>query len=104
MFTKIIDYAVCGNRYTVGLRWPKHELISQLIDQLGSPLAASSVNMAGEMPRTTADAIREEFPHLHLIEGETGSAGSTIAELKENKLIMYREGVISEAQLTKLLS
>ncbi len=100
---EIIDYAVCGNLYTVGLRWPKHDLITQLIDGLGKPLTASSVNMAGEMPLTTAEAIREEFPQLHLVEGETGSTASTIAELKEDKLIMYREGIIAEDQLRKLL-
>lgn len=100
---KIIDYAVCGNLYTIGLRWPKHELIAELIDRLGAPLAASSVNTAGEMPLTTAEAIREEFPHLHLIEGETGNTASTIAELKEDTLILYREGVISQEQLEACL-
>ncbi len=100
---KIIDYAVCGNLYTIGLRWPKHELICEIIDKLGSPLAASSVNTAGEMPLKTAREIRNEFPNLYVIEGDVGSTASTVAELKDGNLIMYREGAIARRQLEKWL-
>jgi L-threonylcarbamoyladenylate synthase len=95
---------VTGALITVGLRWPKREEITQLISELGHPLVASSVNTAGEMPLTTAEAIHEEFPSLPLMQGQAGQTASTIVELRGDQLILYREGDIKESQLREAIS
>ncbi len=98
-----ISKTVCGSLGTIGLRWPNRNSVNDIIAQLGNPIAASSVNIAGSMPLTSAAEIRDFFPELALIEGESGGTASTIAELKDGNLILYREGAISQADLEKYL-
>lgn len=96
---EIIDLSVCGNLYTIGLRWPDHDPLCDIIEALGSPLAASSANVAGEMPMKTAQEIRNLFSDLHVVDGEASGMASTVAELRDGKIIVYREGQIRKKQL-----
>ncbi len=88
---------------TVGLRLPNSPQLVEALQLFGKPVAASSVNLAGKQPLQHAADIASTFPNLALIKGETGSIASTVAELKNGKLIVHREGLWSKTQLEEFL-
>lgn len=94
---------VTGSLETIGLRWPKHSLIEAVIEKLGHPVAASSVNTAGEMPINDPDEIKAAFPHLTVAEGEALGTPSSVVELRDNQLVCYREGKVTRNDLERFL-
>ena len=99
-----ISKTVTGSRPTIGMRWPENEALCNLISELGKPLVASSANRSGEMPLKTAEAIRDAFPQLVVEDGEAAGTASTIAELRDGELILYRQGVITESMLREAIA
>ena len=98
-----ISQTVCGALKTIGIRWPNHTLVTDIISQLGNPIAASSANVAGSMPLNSPAEIKDSFPELKVIEGKAKGTASTVVELKDGNLILYREGAISQEQLENCL-
>lgn len=58
---KSIPDVVTGGLKTVGIRMPDHPLALEIIDALGSPLAASSANISGKNPPVTAAQAAKQF-------------------------------------------
>ena len=48
---------------TVGLRFPKHEIASKMINQCSEPIVATSANISGEASPKTAEEVLKIFPN-----------------------------------------
>lgn len=95
---------------TIGARIPRHPFVLELIRRLGEPLAATSANLSGQPPASTADdAVKalDGTPEL-LIDGGvvtvTGGTASTVASIVNRNLVILREGQITKDELLDTLS
>lgn len=92
----------------IGLRLPDHAFIRRALELLGEPLAATSANLSGAPPGTTAASAvagLDGEPDL-LIDGGPARLGqaSTVAALgPDGTLRILRPGAITEAQLRAAL-
>jgi L-threonylcarbamoyladenylate synthase len=89
---------VTANTGRVALRWPRHEVVRRLIDELGVPLTGTSANLSGS---PTCESGEEVFHQLGdripliLDAGETTDMlPSTIVELRGDMWCIGREGAI----------
>jgi L-threonylcarbamoyladenylate synthase len=94
---------------TVGVRWPASSPAGRIAAELGWPLTATSCNVAGQPPCTTADEVRQAFAEalsradLDLVEGTSpGGAPSTIVTINDGRLHISREGAISRAAIERV--
>lgn len=97
-----------GGRPTVGLRLPDHEVPRRLARELG-PIAASSANLSGRPPATTAEHIQaslgEELP-LILDGGPVrGGVSSTVVLCPSDGStpVILREGALSQREILAAL-
>lgn len=90
---------------TIGIRQPASKLINEIIDSLGLPLAASSVNPQGEPPLNDAKAIAAKFPEITIHEGKIISPNvSSVLELTAEGFTLHRAGVISREEIEESLN
>lgn len=47
----------------IGIRFPKHSIATQMINQCGDPVVATSANIAGEKSARTAEEVLRIFPN-----------------------------------------
>ena len=91
----------------VGIRVPDHWIARTLSARLGSPLTATSANLAGGVPATTLAAARAalgEGVAVYLEGGELGrQAASTVMDFHDGRLRVLRAGAIDEARLQAAL-
>ena len=99
---RIPDIVTAGGE-TVGIRWPSHPFMLQLIRRCGFPLAAPSANPANQISPTTA---------AHVLQGLSGriplivDAGpspvgieSTVVDVSSGRVRILRPGMISAEQI-----
>ena len=98
--------ALSGGR-TVGFRMVPVEVTLDIVDALGSPLAASSANIAGgESPTTCHDAVAQVGESCALaIDGGPTEQGidSTVIDLASGEPHILREGAIDRATIARIL-
>ena len=98
--------ALSGGR-TVGFRMVPVEVTLDIVDALGSPLAASSANIAGgESPTTCHDAVAQVGEACALaIDGGPTEQGidSTVIDLASGEPHILREGAIDRATIARIL-
>lgn len=98
--------ALSGGR-TVGFRMVPVEVTLDIVDALGSPLAASSANIAGgESPTTCHDAVAQvgESSALAIDGGPTEQGiDSTVIDLASGEPHILREGAIDRATIARIL-
>lgn len=91
----------------VGIRVPDHWSARTLCARLGSPLTATSANLAGGAPATTLKEARAALGAgvaVYLEGGELGrQAASTVVECQDGSLRVLRAGAIDEARLQAAL-
>jgi tRNA threonylcarbamoyl adenosine modification protein (Sua5/YciO/YrdC/YwlC family) len=89
-----------GAADTVGLRCPDHDFVRRLARAVG-PIAASSANLSGTAPVTTAVAIAAQFPTVGLVVdgGSLEGMASTVVDLTADPPRVLREGSISARSL-----
>jgi tRNA threonylcarbamoyl adenosine modification protein (Sua5/YciO/YrdC/YwlC family) len=94
-----------GGRATLGLRLPDHQFPRALAKLLG-PLAASSANVTGKPPATTAEMVIESLSDvLSLIVDDgpvRGGVSSTVVDCSgsaANAPVVLREGAISSSEI-----
>src|SRR5687768_14960095 len=94
---QIPDIVTAGGS-TVGIRWPRHPLMLEVIRLCGFPLAAPSANRSGELSPTTAEHVRKSFgDSLPLIvDGGPSIVGieSTVLDLTTHPPRILRPGMI----------
>lgn len=89
---------VTGGTGRVALRWPRSEVVSQLIDEFEGPVTGTSANVSGFASCTSAEQVMKQLGSrvpLVLDGGDTGAAlPSTIIELRGEEWKVLREGAI----------
>jgi L-threonylcarbamoyladenylate synthase len=95
-----VDLHLGGDDATVGVRCPDSVFVRRLAQELG-PLAATSANLAGEPPLTTAGAVAAAFPELTLVVdgGRLEGSASTVVDATVEPPRVLREGALSAAAL-----
>ena len=107
----VID-EVTGGRSTVGLRAPAHELTLELIDTLGTGLAAPSANRFGRVSPTTAQHVLDDLAELldprtdAVLDGGPCAVGveSTIVDLTTSPPQVLRAGAIVADDVASILA
>jgi L-threonylcarbamoyladenylate synthase len=98
--------ALAGGR-TVGVRIVPVDLVLDIVDHLGAPLAASSANVSeGPSPTTCAEAERQVgvFCALSIDAGPTQQGlDSTVIDLSADEPRILREGAIDRATVARIL-
>jgi len=86
-----------AKRRTVGIRVTSNPIAQALVQALGRPLlTTSAIGPDAEGPCRDADDVLDTFGHLVdvVIESEpTGDTPSTVLEVKDDELLLVREGL-----------
>ncbi len=94
----IVPVRVRGEGGTLALRFPKDTLCQALIQRIGGPIVASSANLTGRPPATTAAEVVEVFGNqvdLVLDGGSrTGGRASTLVDVSGPRPRLLRRGVL----------
>lgn len=104
----LVADSVTGGQETVALRVPDHPMALQLLDRLGTGVAAPSANRFGRVSPTTAAHVQEELGALLdpardcILDGGATTVGleSTIVDCTGELPRLLRPGAISEADIT----
>lgn len=92
---RVPDLATSGLP-TVGVRWPAHPLMQQVLQSTGFPLAAPSANLFGRLSPTTIEHVLEQLgDRIDLVlDGGPSAVGveSTIIHLGEGQATLLRPG------------
>lgn len=87
----------------IGVRISSHPLAGRLVQEFGYPLTATSANPSGKEPARTIEQARSYFSgrlQVFLDGGRlSGTKGSTVVAVRDNKVITIREGEISSEEL-----
>jgi L-threonylcarbamoyladenylate synthase len=100
-----VDWPLGGTGKTIGLRCPRHDGI-RLLCGLAGPLAVTSANRHGEVPLTTAAAVRDAFGAgvaLVLDGGTCAGIASTVVDLTGDQPRCLREGGVPWRDLKDVL-
>lgn len=102
-----VSAIVTGGQDTIGLRIPRHPLAQALLKAFGKGVAAPSANRFTHISPTTAAAVREELgDRVDLIlDGGDCEVGleSTIIDMSRGQPVILRPGMLSAAQIEKVL-
>jgi len=84
---------------TVGVRWPRHPLMQEVIRACRFPLAAPSANVSNQVSPTTADHVATQLAGRIplIIDGGAAEVGieSTVVEVADDAVRVLRPGMIS---------
>jgi tRNA threonylcarbamoyl adenosine modification protein (Sua5/YciO/YrdC/YwlC family) len=98
---------VTANKGRVALRWPNSQVVSAIIDQVGSPITGTSANISGFPSCSNAQELVKQLGErlpLILDSGDTGSTvSSTIVNLTGEDWKIVREGKVSEEEILRAL-
>jgi L-threonylcarbamoyladenylate synthase len=84
----------------VAMRVSSHPTAHALVESLGTPLTATSANLAGQPPATTAQAVEEAFNgRCRVLDGgkTAGGAPSTLVRVRGNRIEVLRRGAVELA-------
>ncbi len=109
-----LSQAITSGGDTIGVRWPNHFLPLQLIEALGRPLIATSVNKSGQSALNDITSIEREFPTLPILDqpldgrleidvSMMGQA-STVVDITGAQVKLLREGCVSRVEIEKCLN
>ncbi len=101
-----VELHVGGDGSTVGIRWPAHELASELCARCG-PLAATSANRHGEPPLETAAEVARAFASQVAVVVDGGRCrgrASTVVDLTGDSPRVLRAGEVPEEVLLEAFS
>lgn len=92
---------------TVGFRIVPVDIVLDIVDALGAPLAATSANVhGGPSPVTADEAARQLGPFcaMTIDAGPTAQGiDSTVIDLSTDEPVLLREGAIAAADLARIL-
>jgi L-threonylcarbamoyladenylate synthase len=98
---------VTANTGTVAVRVERHEVVLEVLSQLGSPVVAPSANIEGATPpRRIDDAVaplRDWIEFAVRWYPATATGASTIVDLTGPGFSLIREGTVSEAEIAEVL-
>jgi len=97
---KNLPKGVLSSQGKVGIRIPNHKKLRIFIGENKMPLIATSANISGAAtPKNLKDV---DLPVDRIIAGESGSGKpSTVLDISDNSLLLYRKGAISIPEIEK---
>jgi len=102
-----IPDSVTAGGDTVGVRWPQHPFMREVIRACGFPLAAPSANLSNQISPTNAEHVRKQLgDQLQLIvDGGDSNVGieSTVVDLTTNPPRVLRPGMVHHESLAAAL-
>lgn len=103
----LVPDIVTANGKTVGVRMPANEIALKLIEKAGVPIATPSANISTKPSGTNIEMIKNDFEENVdcYIDGGESKLGvpSTIVRVMNNKIVILRQGSITQDELDKLL-
>jgi L-threonylcarbamoyladenylate synthase len=88
-----------NSRGGVGVRLSSDPLAMALVRRVDRPITATSANLSGRGPATTAAAAALPGVAMVLDGGERASAASTLVEVLDQRPVLLREGAIAVRDL-----
>ena len=102
-----VPEVLCGSGPTIAVRMPDHSLALRLIEGMGGALAATSANLSGQPPATTATEVLAQLAGrvaVVLDGGECpGGVPSSIIDLVADPPLLLRQGHLSYEALREVL-
>jgi L-threonylcarbamoyladenylate synthase len=102
---KNISEFLTGGTGTIGVRVSSDPLVQKLFCKWKSPVTATSANISGERPASTAYDVKKTFGNKidYIVDGGDSPAGlcSTIVGYQNGKLVLIRKGKVSFADIVK---
>lgn len=99
---------VTANTGKIALRWPRHEVVSRLIEEFDGPITGTSANISGFPSCSSAGQVIKQLGDrlpLVLDAGDSGaSLPSTIVHLQNDDWKVGREGAIGLAEIERALN
>ncbi len=97
---QIPDIVTAGGE-TVGVRWPSHPFIQEVIRACDFPLAAPSANLSNQISPTNAEHVAKQLKIPLIVDGGQAQVGieSTVVDLTVNPPRVLRPGMIHEQAL-----
>lgn len=95
---KLSDELTKGSDY-IGIRMPNNKFLLDLINQFGKPLISTSANITNESVITNVSLLDNELKEKisYIYDGGTiNNEASTLIKVENNKIIILREGYLSE--------
>lgn len=100
----IPDIVTAGNK-KIGIRIPQNEIALELLKKCKLPIAAPSANISGEKSGIDIEGIKNDFEgkvDIFIDGGKSNLAqASTIVEVIDNKIVIHRQGAITENEINK---
>ncbi len=91
---------------SVGIRIPDHPIVISILNELKTPLVATSVNISGEQGAYKASGIPKSIKqHLSAVAEDdklVSGIESTIIDLTQDKIEVIREGMISLQMISEI--
>jgi len=96
----ISDIVTAGGE-TVGVRWPSHPFIQEVIRACDFPLAAPSANLSNQVSPTNAEHVAKQLKIPLIVDGGQAQVGieSTVIDLTVAPPRLLRPGMIHEQAL-----
>ncbi|MBI4744231.1 MAG: threonylcarbamoyl-AMP synthase [Actinobacteria bacterium] len=105
--SKAVSSLLTAGKNTVGVRYPKNDLVCKIIDSLGLPLVVTSANLSGSVSPKNFSEIEEKLLKQadFSIDGGATDIGvvSTIVDLTTDKPSILRKGAVSVEEINKIL-
>jgi len=97
---QIPDIVTAGGE-TVGVRWPSHPFIQEVIRKCNFPLAAPSANLSNQLSPTNAEHVAKQLKIPLIVDGGQAQVGieSTVIDLTATPPRLLRPGMIHEQAL-----
>ncbi|MEK7354835.1 MAG: L-threonylcarbamoyladenylate synthase [Bdellovibrionota bacterium] len=103
-----VNSVITSGLDTVAIRFPSHPLAKDLIDLVGTPLAAPSANKFGRTSPSTAEHVRTEFADedLLILDGgpsDVGVESTVISFHGSDEIRILRPGAVTKEDLEAAL-
>lgn len=104
--TAVVPDSITAGSNLVAIRIPAHPVTKELLEKINFPLVAPSANPFTRISPTSAEHVNEYFGASIpcILDGGNCTVGleSTIIGIENNKLMLYREGVLGKSELEKI--
>jgi len=100
---EFVSDLITSNFSTVAVRMPASKVFCEIIEKVGTPLAAPSANLFKKVSPTCAQHILETLPGVAVVDGGFSNVGieSTIYDVTNHEVL--RPGDITHLQIEKVL-
>lgn len=102
-----VSDVVTGGQETIGIRFPSHPIMREILLELGGAVAAPSANTFARISPTLAEHVDEDLGAVIplIVDGGQCSIGieSTIVDLSGEKVRILRPGIITPHEISAVL-